>query len=535
MTTLERAADAPSEPAPKRAFSLGRASGIIAIGTLLSRVLGFLRDAVCAAVFGMGDAMGAFNLAWIVPNLFRRFFGEGALAAAFIPRAARAHEHAGRAGLRDLLSVVHGTLLLVLGLIAILGMILCSVIPPQWLSRLLDEEQASLFLGLTTTLFPYVLLVCSLALWMGALNSVHHFLAPAMAPAILNTVWILGALAVAWWAPASWNELDRVASLAWIILLGGVCQVLVQVVVLRREGLLALPVPRPRDPEVRRIGRDMLPVVGGLAVVQFNLILDQVMAIGFVSTNANNYTYFANRLMQFPLGVIGIAVATAVFPSLARHGERGDRKALEREGQSAFQFVAFLAIPAACGLFFLAEPVVRVLFDRGKVIEADVIETAATLRGYAIGIPAFCIVHLLTRTYYALGEHRRPMRIVARLVFVNLALNFAFVFPLGVQGLALSTSVTALANATWLAWELREQHGVHSVPPGRDGPWSMLGAGAAACFTAACIEPWLRVLGSAVALFTAIAIGVVLYVAASWFVARGPLLRLVNVLRRRRA
>ena len=516
--------------------SLGRASGIIAACTLASRILGFVRDAVCVAVFGMGTAMSAFYLAWIVPNLFRRFFGEGALAAAFIPRAATAVERGGRSALRDLLAQVHGALVVILSGAAAIGILGCWLLPPERLEGFLEPDQAKLFLEVTATLFPYVVLVCSLALWMGALNTVQHFFAPALAPALLNLVWILGALAVQAFAPESWNADRRVLALAWIILCGAVLQVLVHLHFLKRERLLVWPRPRLRDPQTRAIGRSMLPVVLGLAVVQFNLILDQVMAIGFVSANANNYTYLGNRLMQFPLGVIGIAVATAVFPRLARAGERGDLAMLEESIRKAFQFVTFLAVPAACGLVFLATPITRVLFEHGKVTGADVIETARAVSFYAIGVPAFCAIHLLTRAFYALGDTRTPMRIVTRLVLCNIALNFALVFPMGVSGLALATSLTALLNAVLLGVSLARSRSVHVLPRGSESPWKLILTGVLACALAALLEREIAGGESSVwSLLMGVGAGAALYLVLARFLAPVPLASFLALFRRGRS
>ena len=505
--------------APSAGPSVARTSAQVASWTLVSRALGYVRDAVCAASFGMGLEWGAFLLAWMVPNLFRRFLGEGSLASAFIPEAARRHDAEGRAGLRRLLAAMQGSLGVVL---VVVGSVLCAaclLVPPPWLTGVLAPGQAELFLRLSAILVPYLAVCCTLALWMGALNTVGHFGVPASSPALLNVVWIAIALAIGFATREVAWSVDRVSAemaravewLAWGMLLGGCVQVLQFVVVLRREGLLV----RPRlggDEAVGRIWRSMGPMVLGLAVVQLNLILDQVMAVAFASPEANNYTYHANRLLQFPIGVVGAAVATAAFPLLARLGAAGKREELGRELAQALRLVAFLAVPSGCAFALLSFPMVEVLFGHGKVTAEATEQTAWTLAMYALGVPFLGSVALWARAFYSLGDRRTPVAIAALLVAVNAALNLVLVLRFGVAGLGLATSICAVLNSTILAALLRRRHGVVVFRTWRDVPWAMFVVGIGAVAIGALLERALRApLGEAFALFAGLGVAGGLY------------------------
>jgi putative peptidoglycan lipid II flippase len=506
--------------------SVARTSAHVASWTLVSRALGYVRDAVCVAAFGMGLEWGAFLLAWMVPNLFRRFLGEGALASAFIPEATQRHDAEGLPGLRRLLAAMQGSLAVVL---VVLGSVLCAgclLVPPAWFAGVLEKPgQAELFLRYSAILIPYLAVCCTLALWMGVLNTVGHFAVPASSPALLNVVWIALALAIGSTTSGLATSKDAVdldlgravELLAWGMLLGGFVQVVQFVIALRREGLLVAP-RLGGDDAVGRIWRSMGPMVLGLAVVQLNLILDQVMAVAFVGEWANNYTYHANRLLQFPIGVVGAAVATAVFPLLARLGQSGKKEALGRELAQALRLVAFLAVPSGCAFALMAFPMVRVLFEHGKVTSEDTAHTAWTLSMYALGVPFLGSVALWARAFYSLGDRKTPVVIAAALVLVNAALNLMLVLPFGVAGLGLATSICAVLNSTILCVLLQRRHGVRVFETKRDLPWAMLAVGIGAVAVGALVERALRVpLGDALSLACGLAVAGGLYLGtASW-------------------
>lgn len=508
-------------PTPMPAGSqVARDSAQVVGWTLLSRALGYVRDAVCAAAFGMGLEYGAFLFAWMVPNLFRRFLGEGALASAFVPEASKRHDEQGRDGLRSLLASMQGSLGIVLLTLGALLFTLCIFTPPAWLEGVIKKPgQAELFLQLSAILVPYLIVCCTLALWMGALNSVGHFRVPASSPALLNVVWIGVALVIGisirGTTPMEGGVEPTIARavrwLAWGMLLGGSVQVVQFLIALKREGLLV----RPRfggDAAVARIWYTMAPMVLGLAVVQLNLILDQVMAVSFVAPEANNYTYHANRLLQFPIGVIGTAVATVAFPLLTRLGKAAKRDELGVELEKGLRLIAFLAVPAGCVFALLAHPIVKVLFEHGKVTAADTAATSWTLTAYAIGVPFLCSVALWARAFYALDDRRTPVRLAAQLVVVNAALNFALVFPLGVAGLALATSICAILNSTTLCIVLKRKHAVEVFRNARSIPWAMFVVGILSATCAMWVESLLRgPLSEAPALIIALLVAAAIY------------------------
>ncbi|MBK9386819.1 MAG: murein biosynthesis integral membrane protein MurJ [Planctomycetes bacterium] len=513
-----RTAVAAEDAAPRS--SVARTSAFVASWTLVSRVLGYVRDAVCVASFGMSLEWGAFLLAWMVPNLFRRFLGEGALASAFIPEATKRHDAEGLAGLRRLLASMQGSLALVL---VVLGALLCAscfLVPPAWLGGVLEKPgQPELFLRLSAILIPYLAVCCTLALWMGVLNTVGHFGVPASSPALLNVVWIALALAIGTTTGGLTPSKDGVQPelahavelLAWGMLIGGFVQVVQFVLALRREGLLVAP-RLGGDEAVGRIWRAMGPMVLGLAVVQLNLILDQVMAVAFVGEWANNYTYHANRLLQFPIGVVGAAVATAAFPLLARLGQSGKKEELGRELAQALRLVAFLAVPSGCAFALMAFPMVRVLFEHGKVTAADTHATAWTLSMYALGVPFLGSVALWTRAFYSLGDRKTPVVLAAVLVLVNAALNLALVLPFGVAGLGLATSICAVLNSTILCVVLRRRYDVCVFATRRDLPWAMFVVGIGAVGVGALLERALRgSIGDGLSLFFGLALAGGLY------------------------
>ena len=465
MPTRDRPVDASAGSESGRTGSgLLRASGLVALCTLASRVLGLVRDSLGAALFGAGWEYGVFNLAWLLPNLFRRLFGEGALASAFVPAFARALRESGDAGARRLVASVAGALIALLGLLCAAGAAAAVLLPPGAIAPLLGESRdASLLLRLSAILSPYLLLVCLYALATAILNSLGRFFLPAVAPALLNVVWIAGLGVLTLLRPAT---LEAAASLlAFFVLAGGVAQLALQLPALRAAGFL----PRPRldtaHAPFRGVVRDMGPIVLGLAVVQLNLVVDQAMAWAFVAPGANTYIYLGNRLMQFPLSLVGAAAATASFPALAHRAAEGDFVGFRRAHDRILGFVVFLAAPAGAGLLALAEPVVRLLFEHGRFGAEDSRAAAGAVRMYACGVPFFCAAQILTRAHYALGDVRTPVRAAVALVFANVLLNLALVRPMGVAGLALATTICSALNVAVLAVALRARE---IIPPSTD-------------------------------------------------------------------
>ena len=436
---------------------------LIACLTLISRVLGLVRDVVSAGFFGTTFVFDAFSFAFRVPNLFRKLFAEGALGAAFIPVFTeyvelREPEQAWRLAGR-----VAAALGLVLLLCLVVGELIVFAIP--CVAEL--SERWRLALALTAVMLPYMALICLASLAGGILNSLRHFFAPAFAPVLLNLCWIGAVVGV---APLVTRDASgRVFVLAGGIVVAGLFQLALQLAALRRRGFCWRIALDLADPGLRRIVRGMGPVLVGLAAFQLNVLLDGVLALSLsapagkrtfvllglvvpypMREGATSVLYFANRLMQFPLGVFGIALATAAFPTLSAIVARKDWRAFSATLTHALRMGAFIAIPAGAGLALLAMPTVALLFQRGRFTADSASRTAVVLMTYCAGVPAYCAQQLLVRAFYALQDTRTPMRIALLSVGVNLTLNLLLVWPLAECGLAAATAISAALQVVLL-------------------------------------------------------------------------------------
>jgi len=411
---------------------------VVGASTLASRVLGLVREVVTAGLFGTSGGLDMFLLAFTVPNLFRRLFGEGAVGPAFIPEFTR-RLSAGGEEARRLLRAAFGALAALLGAITVLGWLACAAV----LLFARASEEWRLFCVLLAVMLPYLPLICLAALEGAALNVKGHFLAPALAPAVLNLCWIAAA--------ALYGERLGVTALAGGVLVAGLLQYAGQVPLMWRHGLSVRPLWDLAQPGLRRVAGQMLPVVLGGAAFQVNVLLDRLIALLCVpGAGAVSALHYGNRLMQFPLGVMGLALATASFPLYARQAARGDRQGLARSVNLGLRTALFLSLPCMAVMAVLNVPVVRVLFERGRFDAASTARTADVLLAYAAGLWAFCAVHLLARAFYAMQDTRTPVRIALYMVGANLLLNLVLVWPLREAGLALASSLTAAGNAALL-------------------------------------------------------------------------------------
>lgn len=453
--------DAPRpSPAPPRAAGdekLLRSARSASLGTLVSRVLGLVRDVLSAALIGAGQHWDAFVIAFTVPNLFRRLFGEGALSSAFVAVhsehvAKEDHEGAART-----VNLVATALTLLLSAIVVAGVLLLAFVPIDRLVAAESREKAALIASLSAIMFPYLLLVCLTAFLMAVLNSFGRFGVAAATPAALNFLWIGVLVAGAVFAiPAT----TLVFVLAGVVVVAGFLQIAMLVPSLRKAGVRVRPDFRFRDPALRQVLALMLPVVLGLAPTQLNVLVDQYIAEAFIpGDGANSALYYGNRLMQFPLALIGIAMGTAAFPLLARLAASNQREAMAGVSNLAMRVAFFVALPAAVGLFVLAEPIVRLFFEWGRFGPEATARTTPVLAAFALGVPGFCALQIVTRAHYALRDARTPVRVGLAAMALNVVLNLLLVKPLGAAGLALATSVAALVNFAALTFLLRARLG----------------------------------------------------------------------------
>jgi putative peptidoglycan lipid II flippase len=443
---------------PSARAGVVRAAAVVGAATLVSRVLGFLRDLVVAQAFGAGPATDAFFVAFRLPNLLRRLVGEGALSAAFIPVFTEFLTLRPRPETLAMLRAVAGALVVALALLTLAGVLgaplLVRIMAPGFFA---DPALGTLTVRLTRVMFPYLFLVGLAALAMGILNAARHFVTPALAPVMLNLAIIGAALGL---AP---RLAEPVFGLAAGVLVGGAGQLLVQLPALARHGLLVAPALRPRHPTVGRIVRLLGPVAVGQSAAQLNILIDTIIA-SFLAAGSVSYLYYADRLVEFPLGVFGIAIATATLPTLAEQAARGNATALRATLSFSHRLAAFVTLPAAIGLLVLREPLVRVLYQRGEFGPAEAAGTAWALGFYTVGLVGFASVKIGAQAFYALGDTRTPVAVAVGAMGLNSVLAVGLAFPLRHGGLALATALSAAANALALAWLLRRRLGRAAVP-----------------------------------------------------------------------
>jgi len=464
--------------APGRA-QLARRAGVVSAAVLASRILGLVREHVFAVSFGAGKELDAFITAFRIPNLLRDLFAEGALSAAFVTTFTQELERSGDAAAWRLASLVVNTLTVVVGALCLLGI---------WFAPAITRAIAPGFAGipgkleltihLTRIMFPFLLLVALAAVAMGILNTRHRFGVPAAASAFFNLGSVAGGLACVRWLapgylggvldamrgapPAPDPELTAraITGMAFGILIGGLLQLLVQLPSLRRVGYRYRAVIAPGDPALRQVLRLMAPATIGAAAVQVNVFVNSNFA-SYLGNGPVSWLNVAFRFMQLPIGLFGVAVGTVTLPVVSRHAARGDADAMRSALRHALELVALLCIPAAAGLAWFGVPVIGLLYEHGRFTDADTAAAAHALAGYALGLAGYAGIKVLAPAFYALDEARTPMLVSVLSIVVNYALNWVFVRVLGfgATGLALSTSLVALANCVILLLLLRRRIG----------------------------------------------------------------------------
>jgi len=426
-----------------------RSARVVSLGTLVSRLLGLVRDVMTAALIGAGGAWDAFVLAYTVPNLLRRLLGEGALSSAFIPVFAEEREARGKAAAFHFFAVTLTGLALVLLGLAVLGTVATYVVPASWLG--VGDEKGALTLDLIRVFQPYMLFVCLMAFLMGALNSLDHFLAPALAPALLNLCWIAGMVVA--FPLVSDDPSTRVLVVAIAIVIGGALQLAVQIPPLRALGVRFRPSVDFKSPAFRRMLVTLLPIVVALAPVQINIAFDRIIAATMIEGDgANSHLFYGNRLMQLPLALIGVAMGVAVFPRLSRLAAARDDTNFAASVGTALRTTLFLAIPASIGLAVISGPVISLIYERQEFTRASAIITGDVLFHYAFGVAAVCALQVITRAFHSVRDTRTPVLVTAATVVLNLALNLLLVGSMRESGLALATSITAVVNVVVLLW-----------------------------------------------------------------------------------
>ena len=434
--------------------------------TLLSRISGLVREIVFARFFGAGAFMDAFFFAFKLPNLLRRFFAEGAFSQAFVPVIAEFRATRSASEARELIAKVSGTLAVILFLISVVGMIAAPVLVLIFGTGFATGDgPAELATAMLRFTFPYIFFISLTAMAGGVLNTYGRFAVPAFTPVLLNIVLIAAAI---WLAPRLG---EPTLALAVGVFVAGVVQLLFQLPFLLKAGLL----PRPRlgfaDQGVRRILRLMLPIMFGSSVAQINILFDTWIAT-FLAAGSISWLYYADRLVEFPLGVFGIALATVILPTLSSQHARESRESFSSTIDWALRSLLLIGVPAAVALFVLAEPMLATLFFGGEFLVIDVEMAGASLRAFAPGLLGFILVKVLVPGYFSRQDSKTPVRIGVRALVLGMILNVVFVLTLLQTGwapphvgLAAATTLSSLANATMLYHGLRSA-GVYRPAPG---------------------------------------------------------------------
>jgi len=431
-----------------------RAAGVVSGATLVSRILGFVRDMVTAYFFGSGAATDAFFVAFRIPNLLRRLFAEGALSVAFIPVFTGYLSNRPRQEALDMARAVFTMLALTLLGVTALGEIfapaIVSVMAPGFLD---DPEKFRLTVTLTRITFPYIFFIGLVALCMGVLNSMNHFAAPALAPALLNVCMISGVYV--------WNMFsgDPVFGLAAGVVAGGAAQLLLQAPFMKRKGMSFRPNFNFNHPALKRILLLMGPAAMGGAVYQVNIIVGTLLA-SLLPTGSVSYLYYADRVVEFPLGVFAIALGTAALPSMSRHTAENNMAGLVESFSHSMRLVMFISIPSTAGLIVLGRPIVEVLFQRGAFDHTASIMTIKALVFYTLGLWAFSAVKILAAAFFAMQDTKTPLKVAALAFAANIGFSLALMGPLKHGGLALATSLAAMLNVGVLIYLLRIRLGL---------------------------------------------------------------------------
>jgi putative peptidoglycan lipid II flippase len=487
------------------------------------------RDIICASFFGAGLAWDVFVIAFAIPNMFRHLFGEGALSSAFIPAFVARKETGQLDSAGKLLNRLAGWMIKLLGTIVVLGMLIAlmiSVYSPDVKLALVSET--------VVITLPYLLLICLTAIMGAALNGVGRFASPAAAPILLNVVLIASAFA----SPLAGDTRVQLWILSGAVLIGGLAQFGIQIPPLSSAGIRFRPMFRSEEDSLREVLRAFLPAVVGLGVIQINEFCDNLIAELLIpGDGAVSALYYANRLNQLPLGIIGFSIATAAFPKMSADAARNDLPALGESLVRAVRLSLWVAIPAAVGLMVLPKEITALLFERGRFDALATDRTFPVVLAYAVGIPFYAATMVLTRAFYSMRDMKTPVRVSLITVGLNLALNVVLVLAISEAGIALATSITGLINFFLLVALLRRR-----VPiAARDAEsWTLRAVLAAALAGAAAyavqhiaFPPAFDTLGRILSTGSAIAAAIVLFYAFSHLFRLSEARQIAAVLRRR--
>ena len=466
-----------------------RSSAVFSAMTLLSRIAGFARDALQSRIFGSSAAMDAFVIAYRIPNYLRRIFAEGSMQMAFVPVLNEIRERGDKAALKDFVDHMAGALFSVVFVVAGIGMLAAPLIAAVFAPGAVNEPgKFELIEQMLRITFPYLIFISMMALAASVLNSFGKFALPAVTPVLHNLTVIAAML---WLAP----RFDVPAkALAWGVLAAGILQLLVLWPSLGKLGLRPTLKPGFGNPDVKRVAKLMLPTLFSSSVAQLNLLVGTIFA-SLLATGSQTWLYLSDRLVEFPLGLFGVAIGTVILPHLSRRHAATDAEGYGAALDWGLRLALLAGVPAALGLLLLAEPLTAVVYQGGKFTGHDTRMAAISLSAMSLGIPAFMLSKVLSPAFYARQDTRTPMRAAILTVIANVVLTIALTTPLWLNkvpgahgGIALATGLAGIFNA-WLLWRYLKRAGLLRPQPGWGRYWLRLGV---ACATMAAVVLALR-------------------------------------------
>jgi len=433
--------------------NIARAAGVLGTATIISRILGMVRDMVVSRLFGAGYATDAFFAAFQIPNMLRRFFAEGALTSAFVPIFSEYYTKEGEVKARELANVCFSVLTAVMALVTLLGIVFSPLIVSLMFPGFRAEpSKLDLTVFLNRLMFPYIFFISLVALCMGILNTVRHFFTPAISTVFLNIAMIFCAVFL--------HDKFRVpiTALAVGVLLGGVLQLLLQLPVLYRKGFPVRPAFRPNHPAVKRIALLMGPSIFGVGVYYLNITVGNILA-SLLPQGSVSYLYYAQRLFEFPQGIFTVSVAQAVLPSMSRQAAAGELDQLKETLSFGLRLTLFITIPAMAGLLACSTPIFSLLFMGGSFDFPMAVQSAKALFYYSLGLSFVAMVRVLVPAFYALKDTGTPVKTAFVAFLLNALFSLVLMKPLLHGGLALASTMSALVNMALLLYLLRKKIG----------------------------------------------------------------------------
>ena len=433
--------------------NITKAAGLMSVATFISRILGYIKDMILAVFFGATGLSDTFFVAFRIPNLLRELFAEGSMSSAVIPVLTEHQTKYGDEEAKRLVRIIFTSITIFVGLICVLGIIfapaIVTAIAPGFLNM---PDKFSLTVLLTRLMFPFLLFISLAAIVMGALNTRRIFFIPAVAPAMLNITIIAAVLLL---APGMEQPIIAVAI---GVAIGGLVQFAFQLPSFFKNGYSLTPQYDFRHPGLKKISILILPATMGMAVAQINIFISTILA-SYLVEGSITYLYYSMRLIQFPIGIFGVAMGMAVLPTLSEHAVKGDFDSLRSDFSFALRLLFFMTIPAMAGLIALREPIVNILFQRGRFDYAATIGTSQALLFYSLGIWAMVGVRIVTVSFYSMQDTKTPVKVAVIALLTNIILSLIFMGPLKHSGLALANAVASSVNFTALFFMLRKKLG----------------------------------------------------------------------------